>query len=418
MDAYGSKSRLVLFGAGASVPFFDPRLSTQFLTNTLSSATTWDMLLRRYCKLMKDTNEVDPNIIAGVLARLSARTPKLNFEEVIEVIDKIASFNFDSSDNKVFHTILSYFGAERDDPYCMVWDNVPFLCRQLIAEAIVGLEAIGKSREYNRLLTLQSDFFDFLVAEGATYLVSLNYDEIIPESMANAKLGSLITTGFESADDEFSVSSFFASKHTISYVHGHVRFTKDDGGIVLQPDGATANKIRWEHLSDITLKQTRTLGDSKYAYNFNTFLVTGQSKESTFDENPYAAYYAKLARDVFSVDEIVLIGYSFGDNHLNRLFLNFLGIKSSNTVRIVTYHPDPIDMIQDGTTEGSFIHSALQAASINNIPLKTPNGDYKYSRQVEEINRVGYGALAPRLHMYKKGYDQFLEEFAVVSLAP
>ena len=118
------------------------------------------------------------------------------------------------------------------------------------------------------------------------------------------------------------------------------------------------------------------------------------------------------------MDEIVLIGYSFGDNHLNRLFLNFLGIKSSNTVRIVTYHPDPIDMIQDGTTEGSFIHSALQAASINNIPLKTPNGDYKYSRQVEEINRVGYGALAPRLHMYKKGYDQFLEEFAVVSLAP
>jgi hypothetical protein len=169
-----------------------------------------------------------------------------------------------------------------------------------------------------------------------------------------------------------------------------------------------------KNLKSATFNQTRTLGDSNYAYNFNTFLVTGQSKESTFDENPYAAYYAKFARDIFLADEIVLIGYSFGDPHFNRLFLNFLTANESSKVVIVTNYTDSINVVRDGTKQDSFIRSVLHFLSKRAIPLKSPHGEYLFSENVDIINQIGYGELAPNVLLYKKGYNSFLEEFFTI----
>ena len=38
----------IIFGAWASVPYFDPRLSTSYLTSKVSDINEWDRVIKKY----------------------------------------------------------------------------------------------------------------------------------------------------------------------------------------------------------------------------------------------------------------------------------------------------------------------------------------------------------------------------------
>lgn len=38
----------IIFGAGASVPYFNPRLSTSYLTSKVSDFNEWDRVMKKY----------------------------------------------------------------------------------------------------------------------------------------------------------------------------------------------------------------------------------------------------------------------------------------------------------------------------------------------------------------------------------
>lgn len=141
-----------------------------------------------------------------------------------------------------------------------------------------------------------------------------------------------------------------------------------------------------------------------------------KSKDSTFDKNPYSLYYQRFSHDAMRANKIYVIGYSFSDAHFNRMILNFLNVSPENTIYIVDYFPNHLDVVQEFTTPGSLISRIFRALNISSIPMvgHPPNPTYQYQNHINSLNGQGYGFIMPQVWFYKKGYDQFLSEINVL----
>ena len=76
--------------------------------------------------------------------------------------------------------------------------------------------------------------------------------------------------------------------------------------------------------------ENRSVLNAKYSYNFNAFIATGQTKDDSLNHIPYSAYYQRLVSDQAQSKMVYLVGYSFGDDPVNRLLQSFLKIDHDN----------------------------------------------------------------------------------------
>ena len=67
--------RTIIFGAGASVPFFNPRLSTSYLTNKVSDINEGDMVMRKYRQYEQNNALVTPNDVMSVIGEIRRFKP-------------------------------------------------------------------------------------------------------------------------------------------------------------------------------------------------------------------------------------------------------------------------------------------------------------------------------------------------------
>ena len=398
--------KIVIFGSGASIPFFNPPLTTDFLTSKIKDRNLWEDLVSRFNNLMRGTNVIDLNIIIAAIERIDTINNKSNFEQIIEIIDKVSSYCFDPITNsKAFHNILRFFNVRNKQMFCShSWNITPFLFRQLIAESILNLQNKCKDEKYHHLTTLQANFFEYIMTKGNISLFSFNYDDVLHDSLRTLDFEH----GFKNG--RFDSLRYFTADNTISFPHGHLRFTIDDNGIKYYEDSIQANTDRFDKLAVYDSNETRYIVESNYCYNFNTFLVTGNAKESTFDNNPYAAYYQKLAADILGGNEITIVGYSFGDSHINRLLLNFLELNVNNRIFVIDKASNPVNMIPDFMNQNSIINKIFSWLDKKPLPLSNVY-TYKYQKNVDEINKNGYGMLSPQIYIYKNGYENFLTDF-------
>jgi len=397
--------RILLFGAGASVPYFRPSLTTNFLTKVVLNRRAWREIIQRYNnRIAANRLQLNETNILNMLLDICNINDNQNFEQIIEIIDKICSYNFDNGDNKTIHNIFRYYGAPN---YCdyQEWGIIPFLSRQLISECILGLQTSNRHHvhDYDELLRLQRDFIQCMTKNDELSIITLNYDDILNESIQSLN----IENGF--INERFSTRSFFDASNTISFPHGHIRFIIDGRGLRNISNLNEANNIRFNNLFTITLDETQFLLNSNYSYVFNTSIVTGQLKESTFDENPFSAYYQKLAIDIFESQEIVIIGYSFQDSHLNRLLRNFLELNDTNIIKIISYIIQDINVNNFyGPFSFPFFSNMFRTFGIKSWP-------YYYNHNLDIVNVTNYGEIYDRIFLYKNGYNNFLHEYNIIT---
>ncbi len=410
-----------IFGAGASIPFFEPVLNTAYLTTKVCDKSEWDRVIAKY-KFYQGENQMilDSSTIMLVIESICKLQPTANFEQIAEVIDKISSYGFDKMPmNNMMNLLISVmntgFRPNNPIPFGVEWCDIPFLLREIIAESILDLQNQYKISDFQQLIDLQHKFIEAVCnIDDEISVMSLNYDDCVYDSL----IGLGFEKGFSKIDQRYlrqiSIDKFMHSKKVAYFPHGHLKFQfTDNDNVTFWSDSNQANEERWNGIKGIAVGSTLSVLPGKFAYNYNTFLSTGQTKDDGLNHLPYAIYYQRLAIDLFKSDTVYIIGYSFGDEHINRLLRSFLQLNFQNKIIIVDYYPDTITMMDEYMNPNSIITKINQNFGTEWQIMINQNSDKQpvNTNEIEQLNTRGYGNLFLQVLFYKKGYKEFLNEF-------
>lgn len=434
--AYNIPKTVIIYGAGASIPFYRPPIDTRALTCEILRKERWRSLIGRYTNVMDagvdevSWEPVQCCILQALKVLETDDSEELNrfkesfsFEELIELVDKYCSYSICGGVQSIINPqrqfkLLKFFNVNMPLNHDQTaWVIVPFLFRQLIAEIMEEWNRKYQAPNYRNLLTQQVGFLSEQLQQGKLSVYTLNYDDILPQTILEGEIE--LETGFRPC--RFDSAAFLQAKSVFAFLHGHARWTQDDDGIRLFTSISKANNWRLNHLGDNSFE----LGDNSFErtsvcingpwfYDFNTFLTTGQDKESSFNQNPYCAYYQRLAHDLIEADGVVIVGYSFRDPHINRLLSNLRSLRPKNGVLVIDCWPDEVDLVKELTDFSGPIKGLLDAFKINSISVCPRTLGYKFSKQLTETNKNGYGFLCPYIWIYKRGYEKFLSEWQPV----
>lgn len=407
----------MIFGAGASIPFFMPQLTTAYLTAYILDKTNWDIVLKMQSHISPNDLTISSEEVISVLRIIKEINPYFNFEQLAEIMDKIASISFDDNPqnnmlNALFETMIRTKKIESIEKF-NYWKNIPFLFRMIIANAILDLQQNHKTKNYQELIDIQHYFIKDYIQNDNASIVSFNYDDILLESVK--MLG--FENGFKKLDNRgrrLDIKILNDAHRAIYFPHGHLTFNfLDDINVECFSDSQKAHDARMVDIS--TLCEPLTITQGKFAYNFNTFITTGQTKDDSLNLMPYSFYYQKLASDLLKSTNLVLIGYSFGDEHLNRLLVSNLQLNSKNTILIVDYYLENITLIDEYRNQECIIFKIQQYfKTVLNLHIVDNEMFTDRPEDVKQINQEGYGMLFPRIYYYKKGYENFLMEYSDV----
>lgn len=413
--------KTLIFGAGASIPFFEPVLNTAYLTNKVCDKTEWDRVIKKVRDYKgKNLVIVESSIIMSIIDAIRNFQPTANFEQIAEVIDKISSYGFDKMPmNNMMNLLISVmntgFKPNNSTPFGSEWSDVPFLLREIIAESILDLQNKHKATDFTKLIDLQHKFIETVCTmDDEISVMSLNYDDCICDSLVELNFEK----GFLKIDPRYSrqidIDNFMHAKKVVYFPHGHLKFQfTDNDNVTFWGDSNQANEERWNGINGVAVGSTLSVLSGKFAYNYNTFLSTGQTKDDGLNHLPYAIYYQRLAVDLFKSNIVYVIGYSFGDDHINRLLRSFLQLSTQNKIIVVDYYPNTITMVEEYKDNNNIITKINQNfETVWQIIYNQNCGKQATdSMEIGKINTRGYGYLFPQVLFYKKGYKDFLNEF-------
>lgn len=412
-----------IFGAGASIPFFDPRLNTRYLTDKVCDIAEWQRVIAKYLRFNPNVNIASPNDVVAVIRQILIRKPTAHFEQIAEIIDKISSMGYDGVVGHNMFNLLVWVMNQNAIPRPQYnignsWMHVPFLFREIIAEAILELENNHKRADYNQLIGLQRDFIDAVCqGDDEVSVMSLNYDDCVYESLG----GLGFSHGFVQVNQHYAqqidIRQFMHARKVCYFPHGHLKFQfVDNDNVTFWSDSNQANDRRWAGTPGMAVGSTLQVLNGTFAYNFNTFLTTGQTKDDSLNHMPYAIYYQRLAVDLFKSDTVYVIGYSFGDEHVNRLLRSFIELDPNNRIYIIDYYPNQVTMVDEQHHSGNMILKIHYYLGTNWQVMYTPGIGVLPANPIEvgNINNRGFGELFNQVIFYKNGYEAFLNEFGNV----
>lgn len=412
--------KTIIFGAGASFPFYETHLSTRYLNSKINDIDSWINIINKYQEINDSSYPTPtPSDINDVISTIMSYMPNANFEQVAEVIDKISSYGYDHLPcNNMLNLLFATCQVSRKcNPS---WNHVPFFFREIIANAIIDSEKNHKVPHYNELQLKQQNFIRAIKdsSENKMSVISLNYDDCVPTSIDNIEdIEYCFSAETLRHNNELNVQEFISAHYVAYFPHGHLRFVfNDEQNVTYYSNIYEAENDRWKGLDN---NGVLDIVKTPFSYDFNTFLTTGQTKDSAFNNMPYAVYYQRLAKDLLESKEIYLIGYSFGDLHFNRLLKAFLLLDKSNIVYIIDKYDDTITMTDEYQDENNIITKIQQVFSPEWKIVFDRDTNQKIAfneKEVNKINDIGYGEIFDQIVFYKKGYEEFLNEYNNVIL--
>lgn len=397
--------KLLLFGAGASIPFY-PSLTTNYITEQILTWDNWERIIRLYNE--RSEYKINYEHLLTFLKNLKAQNTSANFEEICGCIDLITNVFTDLGQNgynkfdKTTNALLNCNIFELKSAPIKNIKYLPYLYRCLITDILLG---VSKNIIYDNLICQQQNFIKtFIEKEEKVSIVSLNYDNVLNES-----IGNIFYNGFDRNRQDimpFSLRSFFQADKTISYLHGNVKFYYSLPDVQYSFEETLNTSERIEKLFLKRNLNEQHLISNVENHSYNVFIITGIEKNISMDYSPYNAYYTKFASDVCKSSSIISIGYSFKDEHVNRILSSFLNIDIKNKVVIVDFNTENDVIIDDLVNPRNILYDIYRVflckITINN------------SQEIKNINTIGYGFITEQILYYKKGYESFLSEYKEV----
>lgn len=238
------------------------------------------------------------------------------------------------------------------------------------------------SRTVDRYTELNGLLGEFLAArEGVLRCYTTNYDRTIPTIFT----GELFE-GFTEVDGEmkFDAQKVLLDETVSTYysLHGSAHYELDF------PRNVKLVKERF--VRDFGSGSSSNVDqDGRYLYHTN--IISGFNKVARILGNPFSQFYHRFYQDCLSANEIYIVGYSFGDIHLNVAMRNAVEANRKLKVTVidrVVFEGEDIEL-----SEYDWLDLSRKYRSL--LPPR-------YG--VRELN-VGN---ANRILIYRKGYEQFL----------
>ena len=396
---------VIIIGAGASIEF----VNTQKLTNALimqklQAKKAWSSFLEKHLK-PQETEEII-SYITSCIERVKREDD--NFEDIIEIVDKACTLsNSHKFSNSLLIRTIDYITKGKltasKDKHLLI--NIPFYIREFIAEQISEYNIeLGGSDESLELLNLQHEFIKELkTIFGSVSIHSLNYDDCISRSLDKLEINS----GFDEFGN-FNKDTYQSANNVLSYLHGTPHFIPEfiflsgSSSIVrYEKDCERAAQERWR-LSEI---HPGLLTKGKNCPDYNHYITTGQSKNSHFYNQPYASYYTRLTKDLGEADIIFIIGYSFGDEHINQLLASAQNYANPKVFVIIDFDDPNPEGNEDRIREK--LHNIINKLDV----LYFENASKKqFEIILEQLKHTAFAKIQSDIYYYNKGYSTFLNE--------
>lgn len=412
-----------LFGAGASVAFSN-QLSTAAITNAIRRKDNWDVVIYELSQHL--------NVSRGIIKRkaykiLNATRKESNFERIVEVFDRVCGYYADSNPNNNLYNkqlfIIKHCRVylAKSKKIVLSYQIMPFILREIISKHIIdSVRGLYVEHDIEQLLKCQAELIHHCWdEENKNYvsLVSLNYDDILSRSLG--RLPSLYGLGFENGfykdQDGHHYCDYVRllnSHCSIVYPHGCLNFKRiPHSRIEYYCDIQKARKERLEGLIKNFPHNTIIGYDGECYYDFNSFIISGKSKEQTINKEPFGVYYQKTINDIARKENlIIVVGYSFSDSHFNSALQYAITSGNAQSMLIIDYAKDDyywktgIMAYIDDLFSLSFSESSDYDKKIS----------YKNEQRIINLNKYGEGYISEKIYFYKKGYSCFLREWRKV----
>lgn len=308
-SAKPKKKLLVLLGAGASTDFGFP------LTHEMRE------IMRDAEKFLINTYDLPAcyTIIDEELQRHFGRTP--NFEEVLHVLQVYNSFN---SPSPLYNPIAGTFIWKCNLPRWPTRITKRFL-EDIVGRliAILCLKAYSSQERGSENIPLLKKFWEELLCNFQVGVASLNYDHLGYDTfgeIAREKTGEPPYTGF-SSEESLQPKPFdkaFLKKASNQpwnfYYHLH-------GSIYLCFPFKKSEREYELHWRDLPHEGRDGPVDSENLFKAQglrpSIFIAGGDKLQQIQPSPYFEYFTDFCIKLHNADALMIIGYGFGDKHIN-----------------------------------------------------------------------------------------------------
>jgi hypothetical protein len=410
--------RAFLFGAGAALEWGAPRTSD--LT---------ELVLNSGFKMSDNTTHVTKFIYETLIGN-GYSEKEANFETIISAIEELIVYysDFDSSrhipsisrclfETKFNNEILNFSiksgkprhgytleipkGVKYNYARNSLQNETPeqFYFEHLLGEILTNICAIGIDYSFHSKVDLESEasksfiqWMELHAKQTPLRLYTLNYDRI-PKTLLTSK-GFKIFEGFDCDEyDKFDYNLRPNVKHILNDFEGNVYYNLH-GSIYWNVEELDSNQLpnaeiffnKFPNLpgnntpASVQVEKGKTL--------MVTNIITGYQKAQKVMISPFKQMQSAFDRDCCFIDELYIIGYSFGDEHIN------------SSLRTALRHNQNLKMV---IVDPLFMKDDLDVA----VSLKIFSATDKHMQTPEKLDKNVHAHFGGSFIVYTMGFKDF-----------
>ncbi|MBI5360168.1 MAG: SIR2 family protein [Planctomycetes bacterium] len=353
--------------------------------------------------------DVEYNFIEKKDKKLNANSSHLcSFEEILHVLEMLVSYHFcfNLGAPKNPKLPLAHFVKPIDYEY---FSNLPLLLEakrnlfKVIADEINEKYMFNFPKKENEWFSL---FWKNVSKKCPLDIFTLNYDDCIEKSVDFYEDVYIST---EKNFCKFDFSRLVATTLSrIMHVHGCILYgypyTRQSDFIEEDFEDLCKFSTYEEAQKTWFYRSTNTAQSGEEAIMGP--IITGLRKTDKLLCEPYSSYYFLLHNAILQNSRLLVIGYSFGDNHVNNLLEKFSRIHGANRkIVIITLFPLTTDQWHPEPCVNDWLKNENYSFFVRCFKERRPFGwSLKYKEQV--ISDDGCA------HLYLCGFRKAVEQYS------
>lgn len=255
----------------------------------------------------------------------------VNFEDLYDMVEGVADYQSDTNDSA--SAILSVL---RNDYSGFDYIKI-YMLKRTIINTINQCVAEYDSKLLSKGNWIKNYFHELIKQKDCSLDVfNLNYDTWIEQILDDE--GGYVD-GYESIEgyeefQRFNVQKYLtpANSHTVSHLHGQICFgdpsfkTEDINRYAYEEQEFTLYKYK-DYKSAEYYRNMHARSDPKTQSGHTTFaanIITGRMKTDKLLWAPMQMYMCGLMKALMNNEELIIIGYGFGDYYINHMLYQYL----------------------------------------------------------------------------------------------